>query len=306
VLSADLPCMDGLLSRAPRGSSGDRGPEAVATLLRPVEVATGILRGLRVHGHVSTASGDGTMSRTTDVDEARRALLIRMLAAGSFAIPGISLLAGCAAPFGRRPERLPADKSVWRAEGGFSVNGAAADETVLIRPGDTVETDATGGLIFAVGETGFFARPSTRVRLETEPGAGAGARVGTIRLEEGGLLTVFARRAYRLETPLAVIGIRGTGLYAQIEADQDYVCTCYGSVDISARADPASTESIVSAHHDAPRFVTASGARGSRVKAAPFKDHTDEELLLIETLVGRTPPFPVPGDAYGMPRRRSY
>ncbi|HSG89223.1 MAG TPA: hypothetical protein VLA56_08420 [Pseudomonadales bacterium] len=244
------------------------------------------------------------MSRSEEADEARRALLLRMLAAGSFALPGVSLLAGCAAPLGRRPQPLAADRSVWRAEGAFTVNGVAADESVLIRPGDSVETDAEGGLIFAVGETGFFARPSTRVRLIAEPGAGA--RVGTIGLEAGGLLTVFAHRTYRLETPLAVVGIRGTGLYAQVEPGQDYICTCYGSVDISARADPASTEAIVSEHHDAPRFVTASGASGTRVRAAPFKDHTDEELLLIETLVGRTPPFPVAGDAYGMPRRRSY
>lgn len=242
-----------------------------------------------------------------DASQARidvlRRRLISALAAGAFCVPGTQLLTGCASTVGRRPQALPADRSVWRAEGSFTVDGAAADETTLVRPGQIVETGDDGGLVFAVGETAIFARPASRLRLVPDA---SGARLETIRLERGAALTVFPERTHRIETPLAVIGIRGTGVYAAVEADRDYVCVCYGTVDLSARADPASFEAITSARHDAPRYVLASGSSGTRVEPAPFKDHTDEELLLLESLVNRSPPYVVEGDAYGLSRRRSY
>lgn len=70
-----------------------------------------------------------------------------------------------------------------------------------------------------------------------------------------------------------------------------YVCTCYGATDIAASDDPKISESVVSAHHDAPRYVLAKADKGRRIVPAPFKNHTDLELTLIESLVGRNPPF---------------
>lgn len=254
-------------------------------------------------GAVSPDSAAGAEAAAAQVDAGRRRL-IRALGAGLLLAPLGGLLGGCGAALGRRPEPLPPSRSVWRAEGAFRVNGSAAAEDAMIRPGDLVETDAAGNLVFAVGETAFLARPSSRIRLLAADDAPT--RVGTIRVEAGALLTVFAPRTYRVETPLAVIGIRGTGLYAAVESGRDYVCTCYGAVDLAARADASSREAILTTRHDSPRYVTADGAAGSRIRTAPFRDHTDEELLLIESLVGRMPPYPVRGDAYGMPRRRAY
>lgn len=235
------------------------------------------------------------------VTDARRRALLRALAAGAFLVPGVALQ-GCGPTLGRRPAPLAADRSVWRAEGGFTVDGAAGGETTRIAPGSTVET-GDGGLVFVVGETALFARPASRLRLVPDA---TGGRLEAVRLERGAVLTVFPTRTHRIETPLAVVGIRGTGVYAAVESGRDYVCTCYGTVDLSARADPVSTETIASVRHDAPRYVVATGASGTRVQPAPFRDHTDEELLLLEALVGREPPYAVTGDAYGMPRRRVY
>ena len=55
--------------------------------------------------------------------------------------------------------------------------------------------------------------------------------------------------------------------------------------------DPKISESIVSVHHDAPRYVLAKLHKRRRIVAAPFKNPTDAELTLIESLVGRNPPF---------------
>lgn len=236
--------------------------------------------------------GDG------EVDPQRRELLVRMLAAGAFAVTGL----GCAEVIGTRPRPLPEGRSIYRLENGARVNGAEATEATLIGPGDEVETDA-GGLVFVVGDAAFYARPRSRIVIGEQR---TDRRLEGLTLRRGGVLSVLGAGSYRLETPHAVVGIRGTGIYAQLEGDQDYICTCYGSVLIEARADARSSEEIVSVHHDAPRFVRAAGAAGTLVRPAPFKDHTDEELILLEALVGREPPFSVVGSGYSVPRRSTY
>lgn len=233
-----------------------------------------------------------------DIDPLRRQLLIRMLAAGAFAATGL----GCSDVVGRRPQPLPAGRSIYRLENGARVNGEPATEATPIAAGDEVETDS-GGLVFVVGDAAFYARPRSRIRIGEGSGEG---RLDGLTLSRGGVLSVFGGGSYRLQTPHAVVGIRGTGVYAQVEDDQDYVCTCYGSVAIEARADARSREEITSVHHDAPRFVLAAGATGQLVQPAPFKDHTDEELILLEALVGREPPLSVLNSGYSIPRRSSY
>jgi len=87
------------------------------------------------------------------------------------------------------------------------------------------------------------------------------------------------------------------------DPEQTYFCTCYGTVDMSARNDRASRETIKTTHHDNPRYILGKGAAGKLIRPAPFVNHTDMELTLIETLVGRTPPFAFPRDDYSAPRR---
>jgi hypothetical protein len=99
------------------------------------------------------------------------------------------------------------------------------------------------------------------------------------------------------------MGIRGTGWYAESDPDQTYFCTCYGTTDVSASNDPDSRETVVSRHHDKPLYILADAERGKSIRDAPFKNHTDQELMLIEALVGRTPPFTFPKDDYSGPRR---
>ena len=82
-----------------------------------------------------------------------------------------------------------------------------------------------------------------------------------------------------------------------------YVCTCYGTTDIATADDPKISEGVVSEHHDAPRYVLAKPDKGRRIVPAPFRNHSDLELMLIESLVGRTPPFSLFDESYGSPRR---
>jgi len=59
----------------------------------------------------------------------------------------------------------------------------------------------------------------------------------------------------------------------------------------------------VSQHHDKPLYILANATPGESIRRAPFINHTDQELMLIESLVGRTPPFVFPIDSYTAPRR---
>ena len=49
--------------------------------------------------------------------------------------------------------------------------------------------------------------------------------------------------------------------------------------------------------------MLANEPKGRNIRNAPFINHTDQELMLIETLVGREPPFVFPKSDYQGPRR---
>ena len=106
-----------------------------------------------------------------------------------------------------------------------------------------------------------------------------------------------------MQTKVASIGIRGTGVYLEADPEQTYFCTCYGVADVAATNDPQSKETVAATHHDRPLYILANEQPGKNIRLAPFINHTDQELMLIETLVGRTPPFVFPKSDYTGPRR---
>ena len=232
--------------------------------------------------------------RTGDAEDPRRAFLLQALAAGLLAAGGIGQAR--AQFFGRRPQPLPAGRSVYEASGAVTVNGQPVSPETRIGAGARIETGKGAQLVFVVGSDAFLLRGNSRLEL-----AGQGFALSVMRLATGALLSVFGRGDRRVVTPTSTVGIRGTGLYVESEPERSYVCTCYGEVNIAVPEDSSIAERIVSRHHDAPRYVLKSGAR--RIQPAPFINHTDVELALIEALVGRTPPFSLFDEDYGGTRR---
>lgn len=241
------------------------------------------------------------MTKQSEAFEARREFLVRALQAGVFALAGGILLPGIARAggLGRVPRELPAGQSIYDIRGQVLVNGKPATMQTVIGHSDHVETAKGAQLIFVVGKDAFIMRENSRLELSGDDNV----LVSGLRLVSGALLSVFGKKRHHFSTPTASVGIRGTGLYVEAEEDQSYICTCYGTTDISAINDPASQETIISQHHDAPRYILAAGGNGQRIRSAPFKNHTDMELALIEALVGRTPPFNLFDEGYGSPRR---
>jgi hypothetical protein len=63
-----------------------------------------------------------------------------------------------------------------------------------------------------------------------------------------------------------------------------------------ANGDATSKETVISKHHDKPLYIYGQGQPGQcihDVLGQGRPNHTDEELLLAEALVGRVPPFAV-------------
>jgi hypothetical protein len=230
------------------------------------------------------------------LDDPRRRVLIQALAAGFFTSAG----SATAQLFGRSPGRLPAGQSIYRLSGSVSVNSAPATLQTRISPGDTVETAPGAEVIFAVAEEAYLLRGGSRMVIERPPSG----LVTSLRLITGKVLSVFGKgRPTRMITATSTIGIRGTGVYAETDPEQTYFCTCYGVTDIVANNDPSSKETVSATHHDKPLYILAKGNAGARIRRAPFINHTDQELALIESLVGRVPPFVFPMEDYNAPRR---
>jgi len=179
-------------------------------------------------------------------------------------------------------------------KGEVLVNGTAAEAGTPVKPGDRVVTAAGGLAVFTVGDDAFLLRQNSELHS-----AGGGALIGSLRLLTGKLLSVFGGGQRRITTPNAAIGIRGTGIYLEVEAARTYVCTCYGVVDLEAANMPAARETVSTTHHDAPRYIYAHGDMPIKmIEVAPVINHSDAELIMLEALVGRVPPFVGSGKQY--------
>jgi hypothetical protein len=242
------------------------------------------------------------MTGHQELEDPRRRWLVQALGLGVLAgaLPGTAL--GQSA-FGSQPGKLPAGRSIYRAVGEVFVNGKPADMSALIKPGDTIRTGKGAELVFAVGAQAMIVRADSELSIDGIVDAVKGPLLDALRLITGKLLSVSRNAKMSVRTPTATIGIRGTGWYAEADPEKTYFCTCYGTTDVSAADDPNSRETVESRHHDRPLYVLSKPSGGKSILPGPFINHTDQELMLIEALVGRAPPFVFPNDAYSGPRR---
>ena len=181
----------------------------------------------------------------------------------------------------------PAAPGLYRVEGDVRVNARPAQEGFLVRPGDVIETAAASQAVFIVGRDAYLLRAGSR--LET---AGKEMLIEGLRIVTGKLLSVLGPGARRITTTTATIGIRGTGIYIEAEPDRTYVCTCYGTADLQSSLKPEEQETVTTRHHDQPRYIYGPSMPSVKmIEGAPVVNHTDAELVMLEALVGRKPPF---------------
>jgi hypothetical protein len=177
---------------------------------------------------------------------------------------------------------------VARFKGDVRINGKPAEPGQRVAPGDVIVTGRGAELLFVAERDAFLVRANSRIEFGSAAARGAAT---VLRVLTGGLLSVFESGARReIRTTTATIGIRGTGVYVEIEPQRTYACTCYGEAVLTPVDDPASAETVRTIYHDQPRYIYGKGMP-NMMEAAPVINHTDAELYMIEGLVGRSPPF---------------
>ncbi len=241
------------------------------------------------------------MGNSDHIDDPRRRLLI-----GALSLAALGGPAQAASLFGRRPGPLPEGQSIFRQSGTVLVNGQATSDSSRIAVGDTLSVADGGELVFIVNGHAMILRGGSELVIQARSGVepGEAQAIGGLKLNKGKLLSVSRFNPMRVQTAAASIAIGGNGFYLESDPERTYFCTCYGSSEVRAVADMQVTESVVSEHHDRPLYVLPKAEGGKLIRSAPFVDHTDMELALIEAVAGRATPFNFPNDSYAAPRRR--
>lgn len=180
-----------------------------------------------------------------------------------------------------------ARRGVIDASGAAAVNGIPVAPGMAVGVGDELVTEAGASLTVVVGRDALLLRSASRVQLT--PAARGAAYV--LRVLAGAVLAVFEPGVPKqIRTATAVVGIRGTAGYFDVQPDRTYVCICYGTAELAAVDDPAAAETVRTRHHDEPRYIYRRGMP-RMMEVAPVVNHTDDELRSLEALVGRQPPF---------------
>lgn len=180
----------------------------------------------------------------------------------------------------------------YKVSGKVSINGQPAREGMLVNAGDTIVTGSGSEAIYVIGQDAYLQRDNSAVAV-----AGDILKSG-LRVLNGKLLSVFGKGNKRIETATATIGIRGTGCYLEASAEKTYFCLCYGLADIALARDSQSVRTVQTTHHEQPLYLHADPRQGMAM--APMINHSDAELVMLENLVGRLPPF------VGLPSYGSY
>ncbi len=185
------------------------------------------------------------------------------------------------------PSQLQAKgkKGIISQDGPLYINGTLAVVGDKVQAGDRVETGPGAKGVIVLGEDAFLLREKTKVVFPEET-----TSEKVFKIIAGGVLSVFGPKKLVIDTPVATIGIRGTGMYIRIDQDRTYACLCYGEADLQSKQDPNAKEFLKTSHHDAPRYIYGKG-RENLINQAPVTDHSDTELIMLEQLVYRVPPF---------------
>ncbi len=207
-----------------------------------------------------------------------RRSVLQWLAGGGFAGWATQVWAAGAQP-------LP--PGIRQIKGDVRVNGQPAHMGRVVLPTDQVSTGRDGEVVYVMGQDAYLLRAGGVVDHVQE-----GAKVA-LRVLQGRLLSVFGPGAKQIQTATATVGIRGTACYVDATEQRVYFCLCYGRAEIVPLADPSQRLTVETRYHDSP-FVIGPTAGPYLLTPAPVVDHTDAELIMLEALVRRIPPFVTP------------
>lgn len=213
-------------------------------------------------------------------DQNRRRHLMRLIAAGgAFGVAGVSGWISQALAKGD----LGAVQGVNRLEGSATVGGKTARVGTPVALGERVATGANSMAVIVVGDDALLLRANTVIEARGSRGV-----MSDLLISTGRVLTVFARKPVAIKAAHATIGIRGTGAYLEIDPGSVYFCLCYGEAVVQGAG--MQDKVVKTTHHEQPLILRDDGGT-MRAEPGPFRNHADAELVMLEALVGREPPF---------------
>ena len=176
--------------------------------------------------------------------------------------------------------------------GDATLNGSRLSPEHTIQTGDVIQTGPGANLVFAIGNSAFQVRQNSRLSVERGTTLNA---VSLLRLLTGAVASVWGKGVNRaIVMPTLTAGIRGTGVYAEIFADQsnrNYFCNCYGTVDLGAGSD----KQVSQAQYHQSFWADAEPRNGRYLSPAQALNHTDEELEFLARLVNQRTAWQIAG-----------
>jgi len=169
-----------------------------------------------------------------------------------------------------------------RLDGSATVNGKPAQVGTPVSVGDKVATGRGSQAVVVVGGDAMLMRAQTVVEIQ-----GSSGSISNMIITTGQVLTVWSKKPVAVKAATATIGIRGTGAYFEVLPEEIYFCLCYGEAVIEGPN--MAPKTVVTKHHEQPLLLSP----GSTMSASPggFRNHKDDELVMLEALCGREPPF---------------
>ncbi len=183
------------------------------------------------------------------------------------------------------PSQADAASNIHELVGEVYINHHRASKRSTIHAGDKIVVAHGGRMVVSIGGDAYLIHGGTVLEL----GGMKNGLVTGLRLLTGALLGVFGKRSFKthLVSSTATIGIRGTAVYMNAEPHKLYACTCYGHTDIQMGQH---VEEIIASHHLAHEVSAGeNGVMG--MQAMEVIGHTDDELRMLEALLGRKPAF---------------
>ncbi|MBL0142696.1 MAG: FecR domain-containing protein [Betaproteobacteria bacterium] len=209
----------------------------------------------------------------------RRRFIARMAAGAAIGAGGLSGFMSRALAKGD----LPAIPGVNQLKGTAMVNGRPAQVGTPVSARDKVSTGPGSMAIVVIRDDAFLVRENTTLEF-----AESGGVMSRILIQTGRVLSVFGKKPVVIKAGNATIGIRGTGAYLEVDPEKVYFCLCYGEAGIDGPG--MSTKTVTTTHHEQPLVISQRGGIMD-AEPGPFQNHSDDELILLESLVGREPPF---------------
>ena len=164
-------------------------------------------------------------------------------------------------------------------EGDTFVNGKKLTHNTTIKYGDNIETKKGASFRFNIGKEAFLVNEETKFSLKKED------NTNIIDLVSGSIMGTFSKGKHKVKTPNMTAGIRGTVVFAMVKENKSYFCTCYGKTDV--HAEHINQETTLEATHHNMVWIT-----DTKIKpATKMEAHTDEQIRVLDKMVGRTPKF---------------